>query len=203
MNYSSIAESWQVATKTFSEQADLNTKELESEANYPDHWIDCLNVVNQLKVTTFLDIGSGAGAIYRLFAKNNLKIQYKGFDYSPEAVKIASSYGDKANFFQYDFWKLNINLIAPFDLLYAGALFDVMRDGDHAIEFLLSLQPKWLLIGRPTFTEKESYDEEYIAYDSVETVKHHHNTRWFEKSLNYFKYRSFPLRNSILLGFNG
>lgn len=203
MNFYSIAESWQVATKTFSEQAKLNSKELENEKSYPDHWKDCFDVVSRLKCKTFLDIGCGAGGIFRLFKKSNLEIDYKGFDYSPEAIKIALEYGHIKNFFQYDFWQLNVNLITPFDLLYAGALFDVMPDGDKAIEYLLSLQPKWILIGRPRFTDKRSYNESYIAYDSVKTVKHYHNIRWFQNTLESFKYKSFPLRNSLLLGYNG
>lgn len=195
----SISENnWKAATKAFDDQLSLNQFELRDNKNYPSHWYEILDVINLTKATSVLDIGCGTGSVYKLIKAYNGNIFYKGIDIAPYAIDLARKNYDQASFIVYNFRNLSISITDRFDLLYAGALLDILPDGDDCLKFLLNLQPKWLLIGRMELSENTSHYTEYRAYDKIETYKHYHSRLTVEKIANELNYDFYKHGNSVL-----
>ena len=158
----------------FEDQLALNEKEL---FNYPPHWNYFLNATHRAagEHSSILDIGCGAGVYHELCKKHFPNIKYMGMDYSEEAVEIAKQkWGG-------DCWKVGSYTevtaadAASFDILHAGALLDVLPNGDEALEFLLTLGFKNIILGRVKLTDQESHFSVYEAYNKIQTYAYYHN----------------------------
>ena len=194
-----LSTNWSKAEKAFQKQLELNIKELGS-VGMPDHWLDVVNTVNLLKPKSFLDIGCGVGTIYKIIQNISPNISYKGIDYAPAAIKVARDFWKYEGFDQFDFWDLSEKDVSDFDLVYAGGFLNVFPNGDEALDFLLSLQIKNLLIGRMDFTEGESYYEEYTAYEEIKTCAFHHDVKKAKDTIeNKYGYKSCGMEWSLLL----
>tara|TARA_R110002051_G_scaffold213190_1_gene278177 strand:- start:90 stop:701 length:612 start_codon:yes stop_codon:yes gene_type:complete len=164
-------DSWKQSKSTFDQQLERNIYELNS--NYPPHWINFISVVeNSPNIKRVVDVGCGAGVYCNLCEK--LNIDYIGYDYSSSAIELAeSTWGGDFNCLNYK--DLTEDHITETDLVVANALFDVLPNGNEALETLLKLKPKRLLAQRVRLTEKKSYCEEYAAYD-IMTYKFFHDS---------------------------
>jgi trans-aconitate methyltransferase len=145
----------------------------ELNTSYPPHWINFISVVESSPdIKRVVDVGCGAGVYHNLCEK--LKVEYVGYDYSRDAIEIAeSTWG--GNFNCLDYKDLTEEHILDTDLVVANALFDVLPNGNEALETLLKLKPKRLLAQRVRLTENDSYFEEYSAYD-IMTYKFFHDS---------------------------
>ena len=161
------------------EQLSLNLREISNQAHYPEHWIDFIQLVNTFKPKTILDIGCGCGAYYKLCAINFPAIKYTGIDYSEEAISLAQSTWKYDGFYVMDYKDLTEERVGSFDLLHLGALLDVLPNGDEALQNIISLKPKAILIGRMKQTKGQSHYTVYKAYDKVETYAFYHNEENF------------------------
>ena len=164
-------DSWKQSRSTFEQQLQRNIYELNT--NYPPHWINFISVVESSPdIKRVVDVGCGAGVYHNLCEK--LKVEYVGYDYSRDAIEIAeSTWG--GNFNCLDYKDLTEEHILDTDLVVANALFDVLPNGNEALQTLLKLKPKRLLAQRVRLTENDSYFEEYSAYD-IMTYKFFHDS---------------------------
>ena len=164
-------DSWKQSRSTFEQQLERNMYELNT--SYPPHWINFISVVESSPdIKRVVDVGCGAGVYHNLCEK--LKVEYVGYDYSRDAIEIAeSTWG--GNFNCLDYKDLTEEHILDTDLVVANALFDVLPNGNEALETLLKLKPKRLLAQRVRLTENDSYFEEYSAYD-IMTYKFFHDS---------------------------
>ena len=164
-------DSWKQSRSTFEQQLERNMYELNT--SYPPHWINFISVVESSPdIKRVVDVGCGAGVYHNLCEK--LKVEYVGYDYSRDAIEIAeSTWG--GNFNCLDYKDLTEEHILDTDLVVANALFDVLPNGNEALETLLKLKPKRLLAQRVRLTQNDSYFEEYSAYD-IMTYKFFHDS---------------------------
>lgn len=161
------------------EQLDLNLREISHHVRYPEHWIDFIQLINTFKPTSILDIGCGCGVYYKLCVTHFPNINYTGIDYAEEAISLAKETWKYDNFFTMDYKDLTQEGVESFDLLHMGALLDVLPNGDEALEDIMSLKPKAILIGRMKLTKGNSYCKVYKAYDKIETYAFYHNEQNF------------------------
>ncbi len=194
-----LSTNWSKAEKAFQKQLEFNIKELNSTV-MPDHWLDVIDAANFLNPKSFLDIGCGVGTVYKIIQNTSPNISYKGIDYASAAIKVARDFWKYEGFDQFDFWDLSEKDVSDFDLVYVGALLNVFPNGDEALDFLLSLQIKNLLIGRMDFTEGESHYKEYTAYEEIETCAFYHDVEKAKDTIeNKYGYKSYGMRWSLLL----
>ena len=163
----------------FKEQLDLNLREISSAAYYPEHWVDFLELINTFKPKSMLDVGCGCGTYYKLCAINLPYMEYIGIDYSIEAISLARSTWGYDGFYVMDYKNLTKEKTQTFDLVHMGALLDVLPNGDEALEHIMSLEPKAILIGRMKLTQEDSHHTVYKAYDKIETYAFYHNENNF------------------------
>jgi len=154
-------------------QLELNLEELDY--RYPEHWKIFISTVFRMDVSSVLDIGCGVGSYKKLCSRHFSRLKYTGMDYSEEAVKIAKEkWGD--HFYQGDYKNLTKEDAKKYELLHAGALLDVLPDGDEAYEFLLSLGFKYVILGRVFLWEELSSSSLFHgAYGEITTYKFKHN----------------------------
>jgi hypothetical protein len=126
-------------------------------------------------------------------------IKYVGIDYADNAVSIAKSAWNHNGFIQKDLFQLNSCDVKQFDLLYLGAVFDVLPNGDKALEHILSLTPNNIAIGRMRLTSDPSYFKEYIAYDELLTCKYFHNVNKFVYLCQKYQYTINSIGDTQLL----
>lgn len=194
-----INDQWKISKEIFYDQINLNLKELSSEAHYPEHWKDFLIIVNKINIKSILDIGCGCGAYFALLQKYCVDIKYTGIDYSSDAINIAITQWNYTNFFVKDIWDLDKSFISNYDAIHASALFDVMDNGDDALDFILGLRPKIFIISRIAFTTKKSYHDKYLAYNKLQTCKYYHNYDNFKNICNQYNYQLFQFNTNLLL----
>lgn len=183
VNFNNLKSAWRDDAKIFHKQLELNLEELEG--NYPEHWNIFIDFVDRFSPKNILDIGCGCGAYYEL-CKRHFDIEYTGIDYSEHAIQLAKKHWGHEGFFVKDYRRLTPEDVEGFDLLHVGAMLDVLPNGDEALEFILSLKPQALLIGRMKLTGSESYYNVYTAYDAITTCEFYHNRdRFLELCVKY------------------
>lgn len=182
----------------FEQQLQLNLSQISSPTNYPEHWDVFLAYIKEINPKSILDIGCGAGIFYKLLQNYNPTIKYTGIDYSREAIQIAIQQWGVECFLEKDLWDLNKDWISQFDLLYLGALLDVLPNGDEALEFILSLKPQHILIGRMDIEENNSISE-YEAYNLIKTYKYKHSWGVVKNIINQHNYSYSYYKNNLYL----
>lgn len=193
-----VTNSWK-NDKVFKKQLELNLKELSNESNYPSHWRAFISLLKENKPKTMLDIGCGCGAYYELCNREISGLKYTGMDYSQEAVDLAIKYWSYTGFIVKDYLHLTKEFISNFDLIHLGALLDVLPNGDEALEFILSLDPKNVLIGRMKLTSDPSFYETYTAYNEITTYAYHHNRNTFILLCEKYNYKMTNIENNFYL----
>jgi trans-aconitate methyltransferase len=190
--------SWQDNNDIFDLQLQLNQKQLSNVSHYPVHWNDFLELLSNNSIYNILDIGCGCGVYYKLIKSHFSYIQYTGIDYSDRAIEIAKKTWQYKNFFVKNLWELDSDYISYFDAIHLGAVLDMITNGDEALNFLLDLNAKQIILSRISFTKKQSYYEEYLAYDKVKTCKYHHN---IDNFMHYCKKNNYIINyfNNVLL----
>lgn len=183
----------------FYKQLHLNLQELSCPSNYPQHWRDFLLIMQDVAGDSIVDIGCGCGAYSQLIEKYFRFVSYTGIDYAEEAISLAKKTWPSHNFFVKDLWTLDENFISSYDIVHTSALFDVMSNGDDALNFLLSLNPKLFIISRIDFTDSNSYYDTYQAYDELTTCKYYHNKNTFLRTCNKHNYSIKQYNTNILL----
>ena len=189
-------ESWK-NKEIFNIQLELNIKELND--NYPSHWLDFIKFLNIYKPQSMLDVGCGCGAFSELCNKEFPGLKYVGIDYAEEAIEIAKEQWKGVNFMVKDYKELDKEFISEFDLIHMGALLDVLPNGDEALEYILSLSPKQVLIGRVRLTDNGSHNSKYLAYDKITTYAFNHNQENFIKICKKYGYDVMSLNNNFYL----
>jgi trans-aconitate methyltransferase len=193
-----VTNSWK-NDKVFKKQLELNIKELSNKSNYPSHWIAFISLLKKTKPKTMLDIGCGCGAYYELCRREISDLNYTGMDYSQEAIDLAIKYWSYTGFIVKNYVSLTKEFIGEFDLIHLGALLDVLPNGDEALEFILSLEPKNVLIGRMKLTNEPSFYETYTAYDEIVTCAYHHNRNTFVQLCEKYDYEIMNIENNYYL----
>jgi len=181
--------SWKNNKNLFRKQLSLNLEEL-SRPTLPYHWTKFIEAINTLHPHHLLDIGCGCGTYLKICQRYAHKpIHYVGVDYSEHAIQIAKQHWNYNDFFVRDYRELTPQYVQQFDVVHTGAMLDVLTNGDEALEFLLSLYPKVLLIGRMKFiAHRDSFHHAYRAYDEIETVSYHHNFLNFVDMMEKYGY---------------
>lgn len=172
----SHVENWKKESVS-SKQLELNLRELQSEANYPDHWRFFLNFLRQHNYKKILDVGCGVGAYAKLLKDNGLNVEYTGIDYSDNAINIAKKQWGFGNFKCLDYRNLDNEFLCEFDLVHLGAFLDVLPNANEALEFILKQKPKSVFISRIEITKKPSHFTVYNAYDTIKTYSYKHNQK--------------------------
>lgn len=182
----------------FEQQLQLNLSQISSPNNYPEHWIIFLEYLKEISPQSVLDVGCGAGVFYQLLQNYNSNIKYTGVDYSKEAIDLAKQQWEVDCFLEKDLWDLDKNWISQFDLLHLGALLDVLPNGDEALEFILSLEPQHILIGRMDIEENSSVNE-YKAYNLITTYKYKHGWDTILNLIQKYNYQYSFYKNNLYL----
>ena len=169
----------------FVKQLQYNQQELseikEGQFNYPAHWYLFLSMMHHFNPRSILDIGCGVGAYYKLCERHLPNTEYAGVDYSEDAIEIANHTWSQGSFAVKDLWELTEEDVNSYDVIFVGALLDVMPDADAALDFLLGLHAKNVFISRIRLTDEPSHYKTYTAYEEIETCDYHHNNKNFER----------------------
>jgi trans-aconitate methyltransferase len=182
----------------FDQQLQLNLTQISSPSSYPEHWGVFLAYLEEITPQSILDIGCGVGIFYKLLQNHYPNITYTGVDYSIEAINVAKQQWGVNCFFEKDLWDLNKDWISQFDLLHLGALLDVLPNGDEALEFILSLEPQHVLIGRMDIEESSSVSE-YEAYNLITTYKYKHSWPAVSNLIQKYNYQYSFYKNTLYL----
>jgi len=166
------------SSELFKKQLNLNLTEISHESRYPFHWNEFIPFIKEINPSSILDVGCGCGVYYKLCKLHFPNIKYTGVDYSEEAISLAKETWKYDNFFTMDYKDLTKVYLENFDLLYLGGLLPVLPNADEALEYIISLDPKHVLISKITFTESSSFYSTYKAYD-VTTYDFKHNKQNF------------------------
>jgi len=164
----------EASSKAFQQQFALNLRELNDP---PTHWRFFLEELGRIKnAKRVVDIGCGVGSFSKLIRMWYGDVKYTGYDYSEAAIKTANSmWGEFGKFEVKDYHDISFSDIADGDVIVANALCDVLPDGDECFEHILSLGAKNVIFLRIRITDKESYYEEYEAYNEIDTYAFYHN----------------------------
>ncbi len=150
-------------------QLELNLRELSSPESYPEHWVYFLQFVRSNGFKNVLDVGCGVGAYYQLIKNNTPQVNYIGIDYSEDAIEIAKKNWEDECFICMDYKQMDRGFINDFDLVHMGAFISVLANGNEALDYVLSLEPRNVLISRIDITKTPSSFGTYKAYDLIDT----------------------------------
>lgn len=185
--------------KVFQKQLDYNLKELKSKESYAPHWKTCISLIQHFSPKSVLDIGCGCGALSEVFRRELPDVKYTGTDYSEDAIQLAKKTWKSFDFYVKDVMDTKKQDVSEYDLLLVGALFDVMPNGDEAMEHLMSICSGSMLISRMKLTENESYHITYKAYDEIETCAYHHNKNNFLDMCDKYSYNVYSMQDNFYL----
>lgn len=185
--------------EVFQKQLEYNLVELNSKKSYPLHWNNCIEFVKHFNPKSFLDIGCGCGALSEVLFREFPEMKYTGMDYSEDAIQIAKEEWSGRNFYVKDLMELTESDLTDYDLIFASAVFDVMPNGDEALEHLMSVSPTNIILSRPKFVSESSFYETYIAYDVIETCAYHHNKEKFVELCGKYEYDIIQLNGDLYL----
>lgn len=186
-------------SNVFQKQLDLNLHQIKSIENYPNHWFDFIKLINAIQPKKILDIGCGCGIFYKLCQQHVKNIEYTGIDYSNNAIKLAKKQWNHDNFFEKNLFDLDQKYINNFDVIYLGAILDVIPNANEALNHILKLLCKNIIIGRIKFTDQLSFYKTYIAYEEIETCEFYHNANEFRKICSKNNYSIKKINDSIYL----
>jgi len=158
----------------FIKQLELNKKELNG--NYPNHWNSFINIINSIDLKScmkILDIGCGCGSYYELCRRHFKNLEYSGIDYSVEAIEIAKENWKYDNFFVKSFDEIDKTFIENYDIIHMGALLDILPNAEEALDFILKLGVKYVILSRVEISEQREC-KTYMAYDEIITYKYRH-----------------------------
>ena len=170
-------DTYKTSKTAFKKQLEINMEELNG--RYPAHWAQLLNDVNYLtkhfEIKNFIDIGCGCGAVKKLMETHFPMLEYRGFDYSENAISIAKDKWQSENFFVKDCFEFQKEDFDKNDIVHMSALGDVLNNADELFEKFIKLDINFLLLYRVRITDKESFFEEEVAYGDVHTFAYYHN----------------------------
>jgi trans-aconitate methyltransferase len=193
-----VINSWK-NNNVFKKQLQLNLIELTNKTTYPSHWNAFISFIEEINPKTILDVGCGCGSFYKLCNIEFPDVKYEGIDYSIDAIELAIKTWSYNNFSVKDYLLLTKDEISTYDVIHLGAILDILPNGDEALDFLLSLEPKNVIIGRMKITDKPSYYETYLAYDEIMTYSYHHNKENFLKICGKYDYQLKNINNNFYL----
>lgn len=191
-----VADSWK-NSNVFKKQLELNTEELNGK--YPEHWNAFIQLLKINQPKNMLDVGCGCGAYYQLCKREFPNMGYFGVDYAESAIKLAKDIWNKSCFSVKNYASLLNEDVINYDLVHMGALLDVLPNGDEALEHILSISPKAILIARMKFTDNESYYDTYEAYNEIITCAYYHNKSNFLKLCEKYNYIVSNIDNNFYL----
>ena len=180
--------------KVFQKQLEYNLKEISQRWTWPAHWNSCVKLVNHFQPKTVLDIGCGSGVMSEVFRRELPDVEYTGVDYCKEAIDIAKNTWPTQNFYVKDVMEMTSEDF-NYDLVFAGALFDVIPNGDDAIKHVMERCSGSILISRMRTTERNSFYETYTAYDEIETCAYYHNKDNFIEMCEDYGYNAYCIQN--------
>ena len=176
--------------EVFRDQLSLNESEL---SKYPEHWNQFLNALSSsvgMKKASLLDLGCGAG-VYKEVCKTHFPtIDYTGMDYSQEAIEIAKERWGGEHWRVGSYESLTLKDADQYDILHAGAMLDVLPNGDEALEFLLGLGFTYIILGRCKLTGESSYHKEYTVYNKIQTYAYAHNSHNMSEMFKKYGYEA-------------
>lgn len=181
-------DSWK-NSKVFEQQLELNLKELIGP--YPSHWEQFLRYIEYYNIESILDLGCGVGSYYQLLQDNFPEVKYTGMDYAFEAIDLAKAHWGYPEFYQKDLWDLTQDELKSYDLIHMGALLDVLPNANEALDYILSLSPKSVLVSRiEIYSNHPSSGIEtiYTAYDTIKTYKYMHNLQEVLQIIKKYNY---------------
>ena len=151
------------------QQLDLNLIQLNDKQNYPPHWINLINLLNEIdnsnEIMTFVDVACGVGSSYKLLQENNFKFSYKGLDYSDSMIRKAISQWNNDNIFNVN----NVFQLSVFEkktILYADGLLDILENSKECLLHLLTLNSDYIILNRIRLEEKYRLSK-YYAYGRI------------------------------------
>lgn len=194
-----VIDSWK-NKKVFEKQLELNLRELNNKSTYPAHWNSFIEFISQIKPSSILDVGCGCGSLCELCRIEFPNIKYTGMDYSDAAIDIANKQWASGTFYVNNYLSLTKEYVLDYDLIYMGAVLDILPNGDEGLEFILSLDIKKLLIGRVKLTNNNtSFYTIYKAYDEIQTCAYYHNEDNFLKTCDRYNYKIKNINNNFYL----
>jgi len=175
--------------------------------NYPPHWAKCVQLIHHFSgysdnPKTILDIGCGVGSFSEVCRSHFPNIEYTGMDFSENSIRLAKENFGGEKFIVGDMRELEKEDIQKYDLLFLGAVFDVLPDGDDQLERIMSLNTKAILVSRMNITEEKSYYTEYMAYEELPTCSYHHNKQNFLDMCKKYGYSITSNGNNYYLNSN-
>jgi SAM-dependent methyltransferase len=111
-----------------------------------------------------VDVGCGAGHYGELLERFHPgSFEYTGYDYSTEMIRIARDLWPGRRFEVKDLFDESLDLSA-FDVVFAGALVDVLSDYERALRVLLGSRAPYVLLHRQRITDAPSRVEDTAGY---------------------------------------
>ena len=111
--------------------------------------------------------------IYSVPLKSFKNLEYSGIDYSVEAIEIAKENWKYDNFFVKSFDEIDKTFIENYDIIHMGALLDILPNAEEALDFILKLGVKYVILSRVEISEQREC-KTYMAYDEIITYKYRH-----------------------------
>lgn len=180
-----LIDAWRQSPETFIQQLNLNRQNLAK--NTPAHIVDILREIHQYKsVTRVVDVGCGCGILYPILKEVYPHLEYVGYDYSEHAIALAKqTWG--GNFECRDYRDLQPSDFSDSDILIANALLDVLPNADEALEHLLKLGFRYIILSRIRISSGPSRFEIVPAYD-IKTYMYYHAPKVLLDLFNTYKY---------------
>tara|TARA_R110000824_G_scaffold192331_7_gene374423 strand:- start:715 stop:1350 length:636 start_codon:yes stop_codon:yes gene_type:complete len=203
MSYEHI-DSWKNES-VFLQQLKLNLYQFRHE--WPTHWNHFVSQVRLLntKIDQIVDIGCGCGAYSLIVQKEFNNIDYIGFDYSSEAIKVSKeSFGEIGKFEKKSYQEINSDDVCKEDLVLINGLIDILPEGNKCLEHIIRLNPRAILLQRIALTQDKSYHEVYETPYGIKTYKFYYNKQGLIETIKkngyvVFKWDTFDAESVDIL----